>query len=677
MLNKLTLRNVRRSAKDYLIYLVTMTIISALMFAFHGMIFSSDMRALYGEFGAFAALIGMASFFILFIIIWLVHYMVNFMLEKRSMEFGTYLLLGMSKKQITRIFRRENVILGLISMVIGILPGFIFQKVFINIFYAVLDSEYKISAEFSIWGILITFGVLVLSYVLALVRVKKKFKKMQINDFVSMEKQNEQVPSDQKTWKKYFVFIGVAYIILFNVMVFTSAMTIYTVWGFILGLIIAVYLLYAGLSAFFVDYIQKKHSGVYKDANLFVLRQLASKVKTMRFTMATLTILFTAALLGCTSVVMLADYQKNELSRQIPFDVAIFSDKPNTSFSKQIHVIEETVGLKGMHKYNIYQNNTSDINGYLYEHIAGTFKNKIFKDGKYGSSTYYKYDTFMGLSDYNKVRSMLGYKAATLKDGQYILHGKEKIDGELVEISKRIPVKVGGQTLKCQRINMEPISQSGMNGADYVMVVPDELLSDLTPYYSLMIGELKGEAPPDLQEKLRDMQNFWDASVDEDLYKIEVGVGSNQIMAVSDYVMVAENLRAEGSFVIVSLCFMLAYLGIVFLCAALAIMTVQQLSDASKYKFRYQILKQLGVGRKNRDKVILNQLLVYYLCPYVVSILLSIFIGMFESERFVYHTGIQAANFQYYILAVLIFTLIYAVYFIVSYIGFIRNIERK
>ena len=76
MLNTLTLRNEKRSARDDLIYLVIMTVISTLMFAFHGMIFSADMRAIYGEFAAFAALIGIASFFIMFIIIWLVHYMV-------------------------------------------------------------------------------------------------------------------------------------------------------------------------------------------------------------------------------------------------------------------------------------------------------------------------------------------------------------------------------------------------------------------------------------------------------------------------------------------------------------------------------------------------------------------------------------------------------------------------
>jgi len=677
MLNTLTLRNVKRSARDYLIYLVTMTIIGTLMFAFHGMIFSSDMRAIYGEFAVFAALIGMASFFIMFIVIWLVHYMVNFMLEKRSREFGTYLLLGMEKKQITRIFRRENMILGVVSMLLGLLPGFIFQKIFINVFYAILDVDYRMSLEFSPWGVLITFGVLVLAYLMALVRVKRKFKKMHIRDFIYMDKQNEQIVNEKGTWKKIFVFIAIAYIIFFNILVFTSGMTMYSVWGFIVGLIAAIYLLYVGLSSFFVNYIKKKNKVIYKGANLFVLRQLASKIKTMRFTMGTLTILFATALLSWTVVMMVADYQKTELDAQIPFDVAAFSDKPDASFEEQIQVTRENANLSDFHRYNIYENGTDPINQFLYSHVDGTWKNEVFKDGKMGSSTYFGYDTYMGLTDYNRIRSMLGLEEAVLESGQYILHGKEKIDNLLKEISNTIPVKVGTHTLDLRTINMEPLMQNRMNGADYMIVVPDELLSYLTPYYSVMVGTLEGDVPSNLQEKLRDTMHYLDESINEELYEIQVGEGSNQVLSVSENVMVADNLRIEGSYGIVSLCFMLAYQGIVFLCAALTIMTVQQLSDASKYRFRYEILKQLGMNKRETEKVVLKQLAVYYLCPYIISIILSMFIGMFASERFVYFTGIQAAIFQYYVLALLVFSVVYTAYFIVSYVGFIRNLESK
>lgn len=98
MLNKLSFRNAKRSVKDYLVYIITMTIISSLMFAFNGLLFSASVRDLLNEVTSIAVFIGLATFFVVVIVIWLTKYIINFMLERRSKEFGTYLLIGMDKK---------------------------------------------------------------------------------------------------------------------------------------------------------------------------------------------------------------------------------------------------------------------------------------------------------------------------------------------------------------------------------------------------------------------------------------------------------------------------------------------------------------------------------------------------------------------------------------------------
>ena len=99
MLFKLSLRNAKRSMKDYLIYMLTMAGIVAFMFAFDSPDFYRY-RPKYGETAmVMAVMIGFVTFFIVLIVAWLINYMVHFMLEKRSREFGTYLLLGMKKKK--------------------------------------------------------------------------------------------------------------------------------------------------------------------------------------------------------------------------------------------------------------------------------------------------------------------------------------------------------------------------------------------------------------------------------------------------------------------------------------------------------------------------------------------------------------------------------------------------
>ena len=676
MFKTLITRNAKRSFKDYLIYVVTMTIISTLMVSFHGMIFSKDLRSLFSEMSVFTVLIATASFFIIGIVIWLVKYMVNFMMEKRSKEFGTYLLLGMKKKQIIRLFRRENYLLGLISAILGILPGFLFQLLFVNIFYAVLEADYRISPDFNGYAILLSFGVLAIAYFFALRTIKQKMKKMTIRDFILLDQQNEKIIHERNSRKGTFLFLSVIYILFFNYLILTSSLTLYT--GIICSLILvlSIYLLYYGLSAFFIRFIQRKRPIIYKNETIFILRQLSSKIKTMRFTMGTLTVLFTGALLSWMVVMMFADFQRTQVKQDLPFDVALFSPNVNDSFNEQLTTIASEAKVKESFQYSIYQNKTTVINDYLYDHVDSTYKGKKIKK-RWTDSTYFGYDTYMRLSDYNHLRKMLGYDQASLKKGQYILHGKERLAKQWKNIGKELKLSAADQTLKLRKINMESFAQGGLNGADYLIVVPDETTKQLKPYFRAMVADLATTGSMDLQEKLEKQdQSYVTNDKLGDLYTMAYGHGSNQIVTTSGSVMVKDYLVKQASFVVVSVCFMMAYLGIVFLCAALTILAVQQLSDANKHRIRYQILQQLGLSKREMEKVVLKQLGLYYLCPLSVSVILSFSIGLFAGERFVYYTGVPASPVKFYGIALLVFSVIYLAYFLVTYIGFTRNLEK-
>lgn len=84
MFSKLAFRNVRRSARDYLVYVLTMTFVVALMFAFNSIIFSKDLQKMYEMATMMTVMIGVATFFIVLIVAWLINYMVRFMLEKEA-----------------------------------------------------------------------------------------------------------------------------------------------------------------------------------------------------------------------------------------------------------------------------------------------------------------------------------------------------------------------------------------------------------------------------------------------------------------------------------------------------------------------------------------------------------------------------------------------------------------
>ena len=147
MLNKLALRNVLRSARDYMVYFLTMMLVTAIMFAFHSLIFSEDLRQLFEMALILAVLIGLASFFVVLIVAWLINYMVRFILEKRSREFGIYLLIGMKKKEIAKLYLRESLLLGIGAFGGGLLLGLLLQQILMAILYSCIQMEYRIRLE--------------------------------------------------------------------------------------------------------------------------------------------------------------------------------------------------------------------------------------------------------------------------------------------------------------------------------------------------------------------------------------------------------------------------------------------------------------------------------------------------------------------------------------------------
>ncbi|MBE5960316.1 MAG: ABC transporter permease [Lachnospiraceae bacterium] len=687
MQNKLAVRNAMRSMKDYVIYMITMGLIAALMFAFNSMLFSDMVGRIVQDIGIMAAMISLVTFVIVLIVAWLINYMVRFMLEKRSREFGTYLLLGMKKKQIAWMYMKENVILGTISFLAGCLFGCFLQQIIMAVFYSIFDMQYEIKIAVSGWGVLMTVGCYYACYGIALIRNRRKFKRMSIRDLMQMEKQNEQVKEGKDGIRQFLMAGSILYILFFTAFIFRGTYTpLRMILGFA-GFIAAVYLFYVGFSSFIVRLIKNRHNIIYKNEHLFLLRNLSSKLKTMQFTMGTLTVLFTVALLSGTIAMMFSNYQKQHLDSEFPFDVIVYSPDAYDDFSMEQEAVKKDNTVEETRIYQIYENKTSKMNEYLYTHLAviGTeYKNKD------GSTDYEKiqkkgwqyntYDTYMKLSDYNALREMIGLSAVTLQDDEYLIHIKEKLEKDLGEDIKRRKIETESGTLHLSQIKTEEFSQSGHNGADYVIVIPDQAAAGMTPMYSVMAMDLEGHASDDLMERLTKIHriNHPTFTEDEDVEEDSMtAYGSDQILVFASDVIVSENANVEMKYVLTSVVFPLIYINIVFLCVALTILAVQQLSDSNKYAFRYGILRKLGLKERERNRLILKQLILFYLCPALIAVFLSIAIALFASGRFILYTGVSTSVFFYYGVSLAIFLGTYLLYFIATYIGFVRNVSAE
>lgn len=677
MLSKLALRNVKRSIKDYMVYLLTITIVSSLMFAFHAMIFSKDIQTIGSTAPIMIIMIGIATVFIIFTVAWLINYMIKFMIEKRSREFGTYLLIGMKKKQIIKLFLRENMLIGFIAFLLGIIPGFLIQKVISAIFNHLFTREQKFNIGYHPYTILLTAGVLGMVYLIVLLRGKKRLKKMNIHDLMYMDKQNEQIKEGNYQKRKYFFFGGLLYLLFFYLMMFFKKFTFYNIWPCILLLAISVYFIYIGLSAFLVNYIKKGKTPLYKNGNLFLLRQLASKVKTMQYTMGTLSIIFIFALLGVMFSIMMNDYQNKMLDYDLAFDVILFSDQKEDSFEKEKEIIGSYNEIETDLAYNVYKDDTTTVNDYLYENLPLFQQQPEAKEVEDGTSALFDYDTHLKISDYNKLRKMIGLEEVELGENNFIIHTKERVAPTLEAFSTVHTLKKSGRELTCAGVYTEGFAQSGQNGADYIIVIPDEVTASMEKFYSLYAADLNGTASPQMEQELGDVRNYSDEYSFYAKNDITWGLGTNRIVTTTGAILVKDTMYTEIQFVLSSITFPIVYMSFVFACVALTILAVQQISDSQKYRFRYQVMKKLGLKEQETNTLILKQLLLYYLCPFLISIVICGVIALYASERFIFYTGIKTSLFLYFGTSILLFGIIYFLYFMVTYVQFRRNTAGK
>lgn len=691
MLAKLAFRNVKRSARDYLVYFLTMTFVTALMFAFNTVLFSEDLQKRVSGADIMPVLIILATFFVVLIIAWLINYMVRFMLQKRSREFGTYLLLGMRKKIIAHLYMRENMALGAGAFLCGVVLGLLLQQILLSILYAMIKETFHLQLYLDARCMVMTLSCYAGCYMLALFRCSRKFRKMNIRELMYAGQQNEEIKESHEEAKKWLLPLSLLFLCGLGCYLFLGEeWNSGTIICFLTALILVIYFFYMGVSSWIVCYVRKKGKAIYKKENLFLLRQFSSKVKTMQFTMGTLTALFTVAFLGCAFAMMFADYQNQILEDKFPFDVLAFSDREDEDFAKELEVLHRNSRVKETWFFHIYQNGTNQMNTWLftnlqcfgdqYRNADGTPDQAAIEEASGDGYCYGTYDTYMGLTDYNHLRKMLGYPSVSLQEGEYLIHIKERIYRETGDFSQELSIQGKAGELRCAGYHTEPFSQDGHNGADYLIVVPDSESEAMEVFYSELAADLEGEAPKDLTGQLDALVELSEEEIQDFMghaYIEENGMGSgtDSIVVYFTKYLVRDNLIPEVRYMLSSVIFPLFYIGLVFLCVALTVLSVQQLSDSAKYRFRYGVLRKIGIRKKELAGVVWKQLFMYFLCPALLAAALSGIIIVYASVLFVATSGVHTSALQYFGTAFLLFFGIYAVYFTATYVGFLRNVD--
>lgn len=452
MLRKLAIRNAKRSIKDYLVYLITVIMSFSLIIAFNLIVYSKDVRELSSTMMNFRLAVIEVSVLVVFVIGWLINYTMKFMLSKRGKEFGTYMILGIERKDIIKMFLIENIFLGIFAFVVSIFIGYILSDLLTAVIMNIFEVQYKLN--FSIYWQPFALSILyfIIIYLFVMFRINRRMKKMKVYDLLYLDKQNEErVFKNSKKKKILFVvffIIGITSLTLFKKGLYHVGDngSIPMIVGGVPLLIISIYGITITVGDFIIDFVINRKKIKYKNDNLFITRQFTSKIKTMGMTLGTLSLLITLSFLSLSGSMMYTDMFNAQINSIAAYDVMIsevYSDYPEilqiqTKNNKKIakeyeEYINTHCTIKDKIEYNIYTNKHDDISKNISDSIMG----------------FINVDCYMKVSDYNKLLKMRGLKTITLVKNEFFIHENRDVSKSIDKyLENNTTINLNGRELK-------------------------------------------------------------------------------------------------------------------------------------------------------------------------------------------------------------------------------------
>ena len=662
MYSKIAINNVKKSFKDYTIYFLTIAFAVCIFYSFNAIdaqkavLVMSKSQAEYMT--VVTTLISYVSIFVSFILGGLILYANNFLIKKRKKELGIYMTLGMSKSKISKILLGETLIVGILSLVAGLLLGVLLSQglsLFTAKLFEVDMTEFKFIVSFGAIGktilyFAIIFGVLMIFNTTIVSRYK-------LIDMLNAGRKNEEIKIKNPIVSSIIFIISVVILVFAYYLVTKVGLNMQKIEfkaSIVFGILGTVGFFF-GIAGFIISMVQRSKNIYLKKLNIFITRQISSKVNTNFLSMAVISLM-----LFITIVILSTGLSfKSALEAGIvaPFDasVKLFTEEGEkyTSVEQILNIAKYDVKDNKAIFFNTYRMDGPDANSILKDYAVGDFK----KDLDNGKQRWESID-MIKLSDFNKIRELEGKSTFTMNDDEVMLLSNFKSAKASIEnmIKLKGTVNLNGKEYKVANTDY-------LDDALYNSVIADNVLTlivndnfDGNIYLSDAYMDVNYKNPGD-ESAEEDMQNsFHNVKDNKELYDLPLIVYTKQ------------DVYNENKGVSTIILYIGLYLGIVFLIASAAVLALQQLSEASDSSDRYKALKKIGATEKMINKTIFAQTVIYFIMPLGLAIVSSI-VGINVVNKYLSLFG-NTNIVPTALLTLAILVIVYGGYFYVTYTGY-------
>lgn len=694
MLFKLSLKNIKKSFKDYAIYFLTLVLGVAIFYTFNSLDSQQAMMRVSSSTKEIIKLmiemLGMVSVFVAVVLGFLIIYANNFLINRRKKEFGIYMTLGMGKRQISKIILLETIAVGIISLIVGIVIGIFasqFMSVLITKLFEADMSEFTF--VFSKAACIKTGVYFAIMYLAVMLFNTFTISRYKLIDLLTAMKKNEKIKIKSAVIS-IFIFMTAVIMLSYDYYKVTAGATtlgtIDKVLPIILIGIVATILLFWSLSGFIIKVVQTRKKLYFKGTNMFVLRQINNKINTMVISMSVICLMLFMTITILSSALSLRNVLQKDLVEMTPVDINLYkvANLPEKSASyngKEIVytkeeredskiTVEETLKKVGFTMELL--KDTVEISMYSVQELtmADSLGSKLEQVKKtYPTLSYGSQEKIIKISDYNKIARLYGIEQYELKENEYIVlcnfDNMKEIRNEALKENTKI--KIAGKEYEPKEKECKNgfvmMSTSHMN--DGIILVPDS--ANLTE---------------DMKELTLLAANY-NATTKEEKQKIEELLASNDSGIVQK--MADSGMRVDGVSRIslmessiglaTIITFIAIYLGIIFLIASSAILALKQLTDSADNKQRYTILRKIGADEKMINQALFRQIGIFFLVPLAFAILHSIF-GIQFALKLMSGLATTEDLLPSVIVTVLIIGGVYGLYFLATYLGS-KNIMKE
>ena len=662
MYSKIAFKNVKKSFKDYTIYFFTLMLAVCIFYTFNSVESQKAMSEITSSGESYvdilSKVISYVSVFIAFILGSLILYANNFLVKKRNKELGIYMTLGMSKNKISKILILETIIVGILSLISGLILGLIFSQG-LSILVVKLFGLKMSTYSFVISGKAMIKTVLYFGIMFLLVMIFNSFviSKYKIIDLLTVGRKTEEVKFKSNiVYLITFILCVISLVTAYKLILEVGLLGIKDK-KFLISILLGVvgtFLFFFSLSGFIL-YIVKKNKKIYfKGLNIFIVKQINSKINTNFISMSVICLMLFMTIGMLSTGFSFKNAIESGLKDSTPYDASANLYIDEGEKANDIQKSLEYIGVKFNKEdkvvyYDLYTDN------------------KTISEALNLNANMRSLMNYMKLSDYNKIRALDNRNAIELNKDEVLITSNYANALEAIQnyVKNNDSIKIENKSykIKDKKVIEENLKTDFMKDNMITVIVNDDVCDNMTLISSNVnvnfVGEGKEKRESDFTNKIYSYK-----TTDTDYDKIGFVLGASRTE-------IYESNKGMTTIVL----FIGIYIGIVFLISSMAVLALQQLSEASDSIDRYKSLKRLGASGKDINKTIFIQTLVYFSLPVILAFIHSV-VGIKVANDFVsvYNKpDIMGSS----LITAGIFMIVYIIYFYITYSGYKNIVKNK